>query len=253
MRKSKPRQKRAAPKRSAGKSTQLFINRVSRWIGRVNWPSITLRGAALIALVAVETAVAIVVGKHAGDPITTVILVSTAILGGVGVVLGPQVALRLRSKPLQRLAWLTVVACFVVSLWNLTTTLHNASDFFVAEAIRSADTYEGDVARLAHLNRLIDGLADETGYNQAADQAYANNIAERDRLQARIDRASPEPVVISDNLAFWLKAFLFHGLVLGFSACFSIPMKPRRKMATKRAKKTAAPRGEPGFPAAVNF
>lgn len=249
MRKSTTRQKRATQKRSIGKKIELFLNRVSRFAGRINWPSLTLRGAATIALVAVECAVAAFIGHLAGDAITTVILVSTALMGGLGIVLGPQVIPHLRSQDARKWAWRTILACLAVSLWNLSTTLHNADAAATGAAIRSSASYPADVARLAHLNAMIDALGDETGYGGAADQAYSNNLAERDRLDERLAKANPQPAMIAAP-TFWLKAGLFHSLVFGFSAFFGVPMKKRRA-AKKTGKAVKAPRGQPNW--AANF
>lgn len=251
MRKSNTRQKRATQKRSTLKKLELFLNRVIRVAGRINWPSVTLRGAATIALVAVECAVAVVVGHLASDAITSVILVSTALLGGLGIVLGPQVIPHLRSATMRKWAWRTILVCFVVTMWNLSTTLHNANAIAVGNSIRASASYPADVARLAHLNTMIDALGDETGYGGPADQTYSNYLAERDRLDERLAKANPQPVMMA-ALPYWLKAALFHSLVFGFSAAFYVPTQKRRAAATKK-KAAKAPRGKPGFPAAVNF
>lgn len=244
------RKAKSAPKQR--KRTNLYLNRLLRFAGRIHWPSITLRAAALVALIVVEIAVATVVGHLATDEVTAVLLVTSAGLAGLGVVLGPSVAMSVRPS-MQKLAWSVVWGCLAISAWNFSTTLHNAQAMSVSAAITSGPTYQADLARLASLTRLIDGLADETGgYNNSADQAYANTIAERDRLQERLDQANPEPVMFAD-WPFWLKAGLFHLLVAGFSAGFAIPIRPKRKASNRASKAAKAPRGEPGFPAAVNF
>lgn len=236
--------KRTPKKRQA--PAKLYLNRFLRFAGRVNWPSITLRTAALVALIVVEIAVATVVGHMASDEVTATLLVVSAGLAGLGVVLGPSVAMSVRPT-MQRLAWAVVAGCIAISVWNFSTTLHNAQALSVSNAITGAATYQGDIARLARLNARIDGLSDEN--NRAAEIALINYTAERDTLQSRLDQANPEPVMFA-ALPFWLKAGLFHLLVAGFSAGFAIPMR-KRKGQRKSAKQ--APRGQVGFPTAVNF
>lgn len=201
--------------------------RLLKWSGRMPWSSLALRGAAIAGLVFVEVAVASLVTHAAGDELTGVILVVMAGLGGAGVVLGPGVALSFRSKGRRRLAWLVVAACFAVSAWNLSSVLATNDRMAVAHAVRSAPTHAADQERLAHLNRMIDALADETG-RYGGDEALANYLSERDRLQARLDKADASWVMWA-GLPYWLKAFLFHGLVAGFSAAFSVPVGPARK------------------------
>ncbi|HVK80875.1 MAG TPA: hypothetical protein VM915_09690 [Verrucomicrobiae bacterium] len=255
--KSKKASVKPAPKkRRRSGALNRNINRALRFVARVNWPSVTLRAAALIALVAVGIAVSITVGTHAGDMITAVILVCTAILAELGIVLGPQVLHKVRGAA-RFWTKVTIGLCIALAAWNLSTSLHNADVAQASAAARAADTYEDDLARLNSLNRRIDGLADETGgYGaaaQSASAAYENTLAERDLIQARIDRATAEPVMFSTNLLFWMKAGFFHGMVFLFSAFFSIPMKAksnRRAAGSKSASK--APRGDPNW-AAANF
>lgn len=227
----------------------LYLNRVLRFVARVNWPSIILRGVAFAALVAVGTAVSITVGAHAGDMITAVILVCTAILAELGIVLGPQVLHKVRGSA-RFWTKATIGVCIALACWNLSTSLHNADAAHTAVAVRAADTYEADLARLTSLNRRIDALSDETAYGN--DAAYSNYLAERDLIQSRIDRATAEPVMFSTNALYWLKAGFFHGMVFLFSAFFSVPMKAksRRASSTKSAKQ--APRGHTDW-AAANF
>ena len=242
----KPRAKR----RSRG-AFGLYLNRVLRFAARVNWPSTILRGVAFAALVAVGTAVSITVGAHAGDMITAVILVCTAILAELGIVLGPQVLHKVRGAA-RFWTKATIGVCIALACWNLSTSLHNADVAHTAVAVRAADTYEADLARLTTLNRRIDAISDETAYGNN-DAAYSNYLAERDLIQARIDRATAAPVMFSTNILYWLKAGFFHGMVFLFSAFFSIPMKAKssRRAGSKKSA-SSAPRGNPDW-AAANF
>lgn len=216
-----------------------------RFAARVPWISLALCSAAVAALVVVETSVAGVIHRMASDPITGVIFVSSAVLASLGVVLGPMVARSLRSPTQRAFAWKVVGFCFALSIWNLSTTLANAHLQMTADAVRTAPSFETDQARLVSLNRQVDALADETMNNPNADTAYANFLAERDRLQERLDGANPRPVMFAwenGGLIFWAKAALFHILVAGFSAAFALPMRPKRAASTKKAGK-AQPRG----------
>lgn len=243
--KAKKAVRKPANRRKSGVVSRV-INRALRFAGRIHWPSITLRTAALAALIVVEVTVATVVGHMADDEVTATLLVVSAGLAGLGVVLGPSVAMSVRPS-MQRLAWFVVAGCIAISVWNFSTTLHNAQALAVSNAITTGPTYQDDVIRLTALNRRIDSLGDERN----ADAALMNYLAERDRLQERLDHANPEPVMFA-AFPYWLKAGLFHLLVAGFSAGFAIPIKrrPTRRASNKSAQ---APRGQTGFPAVVNF
>lgn len=240
-----------APKRRKRGAFGLYLNRGLRFAARVNWPSTILRGVAFAALVAVGTAVSITVGAHAGDMITAVILVCTAILAELGIVLGPQVLHKVRGAA-RFWTKATIGVCIALACWNLSTSLHNADVAHTAVAVRAADTYEADLARLTSLNRRIDALSDEAAYG-GNDAAYSNYLAERDLIQARIDRATAEPVMFSTNVLYWLKAGFFHGMVFLFSAFFSIPMKAKSYRRTgKKTGASQAPRGHADW-ATANF
>jgi multidrug transporter EmrE-like cation transporter len=151
---AKSTSKRAAVKPPAKRRKRgafgLYLNRVLRFAARVNWPSTILRGVAFAALVAVGAAVSITVGTHAGDMITAVILVCTAILAELGIVLGPQVLHKVRGAAR---VWTkaTIGVCIALACWNLSTSLHNADVAHTAVAVRAADTYEADLVRLTSL------------------------------------------------------------------------------------------------------
>lgn len=218
------------------------IRAAGRFCSRVPWLSLVLCAAGFIALVAVEASVVDVVRKMASDPITAVIFAVSAALASLGVVVGPMAirALPARATGQRKFAWKIVACCFVLSVWNLSTTLANATVQMTAHAVRSSPTFGPDVARLNQLNYLIDGL--NTG--QGNDTELARVTTERDVLQARLDKANPKPVMIAwenDGWVFWLKAGLFHALVAGFSSAFAFSMMPKRRS----SKKAKAPAGWP--------
>lgn len=205
-----------------------------RFAKRVPWISLTLCAAAFLALVLVETSVAGVIGHMATDPITAVIFVASAVLASLGVVFGPMAvrSIHVRAVGQRKFAWRIVALCFVLSIWNLSTTLANAQAQMEAHAVRSAPSYAQEVARLTALNASIDSLADEaSAYNE-----LQTDTAERDRLQERLDRANPRPIMFAwanDGWMFWLKAGLFHTLVAGFSTAFAFQMATKRRAKTK--------------------
>jgi hypothetical protein len=229
--KNKPARRKSQPARTRKtKPIQQRLRALSRFAARVPWIALTLCAAAFVALVAVEMSVAGVIHRMASDPITGVIFVSSAVLASLGVVFGPMVARSIRSPTQRALAWKIVWFCFALSVWNLSTTLANAQSQMTADAVRSAPTFESDQARLVNLNRQIDALADET-MNPSAEAAMMNFIAERDLLNERLDGANPRPVMFAwenGGLLFWAKAGLFHILVAGFTAAFSMPMRAKR-------------------------
>lgn len=232
---NKPARRNSQPARKR-KSRPIVntINAARRFAGRIHWSSIALRLSAIAALVVVEIAVAVVIGHLAGDPISQAILVSTAALGGLGVVLGPGIALSLRKGPQRNIAIAVVFVCLAMSAWNLSTTLANSQAMSVAASVQADPDYPAQRARLASLNRRIDAMADERN-----DGAVAIYTSERDQLQERIDKANPEPIMFAwtnDGILYWIKAFVFHGLIAGFSAAFAIPMRPKR--APAKAKKS---------------
>lgn len=200
-----------------------------------------LRFSALTALVVGEAIAAKYAGEHAADPIGAVVLIGMAVMSGLCVALGPSYLLGLRSNSKQRkFGWYVVAGALLVSCWNLSSVIDAQRVEAEALAIRSDPTFAEDQTRLASLNRLIDSLSDETGMYATADQTYANSLAERDRLQDRIDRAQVRPVVFASFPA-WMRAFLFHGLVFGFSAAFALPAAQApatKKRRTSRRGKT---------------
>lgn len=220
------------------------LARAWRFVERAPWWSWALCSAAFIALVVVEASVVEIVRRMAGDPVTEVILVSTQLLAAMGVVIGPFAirALPAQAKGQRQLAWRVFWGCLAFCLWSLSTTLANAQAQMTADAIRSAPTFAADGERLAALNRRIDALSDERGYD--AQTAVANYIAERDVVQARLDGATPRPVIFAwanGGWVFWLKAGIFHALVAGFSAAFAVAMSKRRAHKSKRKAPTEWP------------
>lgn len=201
-----------------------------------------LRLTALVALVAAELVAAKYAGEHAADPIGAVVLIGMAVMAGLCVALGPSYILSLHPSKRKWWRWGVVGAALVASCWNLSSVIDAQRIERQAEAIRSDPAFTGEVARLASLNRNIDALADETGLYGNGDETYANMLAERDRLQERVDRATEQSVTIASFPA-WVRAFLFHGLVLGFSAAFALPaataaaskQKGKRRGQVKRA------------------
>lgn len=212
-----------------------------RFIGRVPKAAYLLILAAVICLALVEASVANVLHRMATDPITAVILVSSAILASLGVIFGPAAirSIPARAAGQRTFAWRIVAACFVLSIWNLSTVLANAQAQMEADAVLAAPTFAGDQLRLAALNRRIDAMADE-GYE--AQRAVATYMAERDLIQARIDAATPRPILFAwenNGWVFWARAGLFHALVAGFSVAFAIAMVKRRTATAKRQKAPA--------------
>lgn len=236
--KNKPARRKPQPARKR-KTIRNNLRAAARFASRVPWFAAALCAAAVVALIAVETSVAGVIHRMASDPITGVIFVASAVLASLGVVFGPMVARSIRSPGQRSMAWKVVAFCFVLSIWNLSTTLANAQSQMTADAVRSAPSFEADQARLVSLNRQIDSLADETS-NRSAETALMNFIAERDILREQLAGASPRPVMFA-GLLFWAKAALFHILVAGFTAAFSLPMRAKRTASRKSAK--AKPRG----------
>lgn len=198
-----------------------------------------LRYSALAALVAAEVIAAKYAGEHAADPIGAVVLIGMAVMAGLCVALGPSYILSLHaSKRKSWWRWGVVAGALLVSCWNLSSVIDAQRVEAEALAARSGPSFAEDTARLVSLNRRIDAISDETGLYGNADQTYANYLAERDRLQERLDRATAEPVVIAGPTA-WLRAFLFHGLVFGFSAAFALPAAQaaaKRKSSKRRGK-----------------
>lgn len=198
-----------------------------------------LRFSALAALVVAEVIAAKYAGEHAADPIGAVVLIGMAVMSGLCVALGPSYLLGLRSNAKQRkFGWYVVAGALLVSCWNLSSVIDAQRVEAEALAIRNDPTFAADQERLASLNRNVDALSDETGMYGNTDQTYANILAERDRLQERIDRAQARPVVFASFPA-WMRAFLFHGLVFGFSAAFALPAAQapaKRKVAKRRGK-----------------
>ena len=193
-----------------------------------------LRFSALAALVVAEVIAAKYAGEHAADPIGAVVLIGMAVMAGLCVALGPSYLMGLRSNAKQRkFGWLVVAGALMVSCWNLSSVIDGQRVETAALAVRSDPTFALDVARLASLNRTIDALGDEYG----VENTLANSISERDRLQARVDAATPHPVVFAAFPA-WMRAFLFHGLVFGFSAAFApaVTTEGKRKTAKRRGK-----------------
>lgn len=234
MRKAKKTTRAVAKKRPV----KNFLRRCARTAGRIHWPSIVLRAAALFALVTVELAVMTIVEHLASDPVTAVILKVTAGLGGLGVVLGPSVALSFRKGERRKLAWIVVGVCFATSAWNQSTALANGQALSVAATIKRSPTYADEVRRLPMLNRRIDALSDE--YDAEAELSRITD--ERDRIQARVEAANPQPVMFAWKdwgILYWLKAALFHGLVAGFSAAFAVPMAQRSRRQPAKAKAPA--------------
>lgn len=239
----KPTTKKGAkqPRRYKRRPIRNALRSVWRFACRVPWLSLLLCGAGFVALVTVELSVADVIGRMASDPITAVIFVVSAVLASLGVVCGPMAirALPARATGQRKFAWRIVACCFALSVWNLSTTLANASVQMTAHAITSSPTYPSDVRRLGELNYIIDGLDSTQGH----DTELARIIAERDVLQTRLDGAHPKPVMIAwenDGWVYWLKAALFHALVAGFSTAFAFSMLPKRRITGKRAKAPAS-------------
>lgn len=201
-------------------------------MGRIHWPSMTLRAAGVIALVAVEAAVATVLATHVEDPLSRTILTAAAVLCGLGVALGPSVAVSLRKGPQRFWACVMIAICIVGSAWNLSTQWANVDQHSMAATITSAASYPADLTRLAALNRMVDALSDERD-----DYTLGNTIAERDRLQERLDKANPAPVVVA-GLIYWIKAGIFHALIAACAAVFVVPIRPARRAAKKAAKAT---------------
>jgi hypothetical protein len=201
-------------------------------IKRQTLQSRVLRASALVALVAAEAIAAKYAGEHAADPIGAVVLIGMAVMAGLCVALGPSYLLSLRRSKQRTFGWWVVAGALVVSCWNLSSVIDAQRIEQEALAIRNDPSFAAEVTRLASLNRSIDALADETGsYGQ--DQTYANMLAERDRLQDRVDRATARPVVFASFPA-WMRAFLFHGLVFGFSAAFALPAATQAAKGRKR-------------------
>lgn len=201
---------------------------------RLTWQSRILRVSSWIALMAVEGVVAWFIADHAPDPLSASILTSMAVVCGLGIALGPSYVLALRQGKQRKIGWAVITACLFISGWNLSTTIGtNWSELAAAEA-QASPTYRDDVARLTHLNRSIDALADEVGgmYGNQ-DQTYSNMLAERDRLQERVDEGRSEFQVFGTPEA-WVRGLGFHAIILGFSAAFamagiSVPRRQRRK------------------------
>lgn len=214
-----------------------WLRSAVRFAKRVPWISLTLCAAAFAALVTVEVSVAGVIGHMATDPITAVIFVASAVLASLGVVFGPMAvrALHPRAVGQRKFAWRIVGLCFALSIWNLSTTLANAQAQMEARAVQASPSYTQDTARLTSLNASIDSLADESSaYNE-----LQTDTAERDRLQERLDRANPHPILFAwanDGWMFWLKAALFHTLVAGFSTAFAVQMTAKRRTQKTKTK-----------------
>lgn len=194
-----------------------------------------LRFTALAALAVAEVIAAKYAGEHAADPIGAVVLIGMAVMSGLCVALGPSYLLGLRSNAKQRkFGWYVVTGALLVSCWNLSSVIDAQRVEAEALAIRNDPTFASDQTRLVSLNRNVDALSDETGMYGNGDQTYANILAERDRLQERIDRAQARPVVFASFPA-WMRAFLFHGLVFGFSAAFALPAAAPAAKAKRKA------------------
>ena len=193
-----------------------------------------LRISALVALVAADMVAAKYVGEHAADPIGATVLVGMAAMAGLCVALGPSFLMSLRRSRQRALGAWVVAAALIVSCWNLSSVIDAQRVEREALAVRADPAFAQDRARLTRLNSMIDATSDEAARSYSAGETYALNVAERDRLQARVDRAENRPVVIASFPA-WARAFLFHGLVLGFSAAFALP--PARAASKKSAKR----------------
>lgn len=208
-----------------------------RFAKRVPWISLTLCTSAFVGLVLVEGSVAHVIHRMASDPITAVIFVTSAVLASLGVIFGPLAIKTMKSHTQRKWAEKIVAACFVLSAWNLSTTLANADAQMTADAVRAAPTFRADAQRLAALDRRIDAMSDEAGL----DAALAVNTAERDTLRARLDGANPKPILFAwenDGWIFWAKAVLFHALIFGFSTGFAFQIAPARRPAKRSSKKS---------------
>lgn len=232
MRKPKPQPRRQPKKRPVLN----FVRRWMRFFARMPWPAWALVACAAISLVTVESSVVGVIFEMTSDPVTAVIFVSIAAMASLGVCLGPAAIRLVRDREQRNLAIKIVWTCFALAIWNLAVVLANGEAQQAAHAIRSAPTYDTEVARLSRLNARIDGAADERD-----DYALANYTAERDRLQERIDAANPKPIMFpweNGGILYWIKALVFHALIAGFSAAFAIQMRPARR-ASKRTRKTA--------------
>ena len=201
---------------------------------RLTWQSRALRFSSWAALAAVEVVVAWFIADHAPDLLSAAIMTSIAFMCGLGIALGPSYVLALRKGKQQKIGWAVVIGCLLGSGWNLSTTIGtNWSEQSAAE-VQASPTYLADVARLTSLNRNIDALADETGgmYGNQ-DQAYVNYLAERDRLQERVDKGQSEFKVFGTPEA-WVRGLGFHLIVLGFSTAFAmagltVPRRQRKR------------------------
>jgi hypothetical protein len=189
-----------------------------------------LRLSALVALAAAELAAAKYAGEHAADQLGAVILIGMAAMAGLCVALGPSFLMSLRRSKQRTLGWWVVAGALLISCWNLSSVIDAQRVEAEALAVRSDPSFAEDRARLVSLNRMIDAISDE----RSEDYALVNYLAERDRLQERVDRGEARPVVLASFPA-WARAFLFHGLVLGFSAAFALP--PARAQAKRRGKR----------------
>lgn len=194
-----------------------------------------LRLSALLALVAAELAAAIYVGEHAADALGAIIMIGMAAMAGLCVALGPSYLLSLRRSKQRSLGWLVVTGALAVSAWNLSNVIDAQRVAAAALAARSHPSFAEDQARLVSLNRMIDAISDE----RSRDYALGNYLAERDAIQERIDAATVRPVVFASFPA-WVRAFVFHGLVFGFSAAFALP--PQRAPAKRKAKRATGRR-----------
>jgi len=227
-----------------------WLAKVGRFLSRVVWARVATRGSAFIGFAIVESAVATVVWKYSDDFVTGLIIVTLAIMTGIGLMFGPSYAVTLRRKeeaPLRKVVTLVTVLCAAGSMLNLSTSLHNGAAEARASAIQNAPTFEADAVRLVRLDRMVDATVDEQG------EEYQGYKQERDELRARLDGAYFQPVVVSDNLAHWAKAFMFHGLLAGFSAAFAGPLLGARRRSSKRPTRRALPRGVKAVKGNVSF
>lgn len=231
------RSRKPAPKRK----TRPLLNSMRaglRFSARVPWIALLLCAGAFLALAVVEASVAHVIHKMASDPISGVIFVASALLASAGVIFGPMVARSIRSPGQRKLAWKVVVFCFALSVLNLSTTLANAYLQDTAAAVRGAPTFEADQARLSALNSRIDALSMDS--SRDAEVLLVNVLAERDLISERLAGANPRPVMVAwenDGWVFWAKAILFHVLVAGFTAAFSLPIANKRRGGRAKAKR----------------
>lgn len=201
---------------------------------RLTWQSRVLRVSSWVALAAVEGVVAWFIADHAPDILSAAILTSMAVLCGLGIILGPSYVLALRKGLQRRVGWGVIAACLFVSGWNLSSTIGTNWSEQAAEEAQSSPTFSDDLARLASLNRSIDALADEVGgmYGNQ-DVTYSNMLAERDRLQERVDQGRSEFKVFGTPEA-WVRGLGFHAIVLGFSTAFAmagltVPRRQRKR------------------------